>query len=63
MEDNKVNISESEIVKALQIIKQECLIHPKCSDCPFYVNDVCRIKYSDPEQWEIELQFIWRAFK
>lgn len=59
--ENKVNISE--IISALRIIKEECSMHPKCEDCPFYSHDRCNIKYTDPEKWELESKYIWRAFK
>lgn len=61
MDDNIVNISE--IIKALQIIKTECSEHHNCSDCCFYSDDRCNIKYCDPEKWELESKYIWRAFK
>lgn len=61
MEDNTVNISE--IIKALKVIKDECSKHSNCSNCAFYSNDRCNIKYCDPEYWELESKYIWRAFK
>lgn len=61
MENNTVNISD--IIKALHVIKNECSNHSKCSDCCFYSNDRCNIKYVDPEYWEFESKYIWRAFK
>ena len=59
--DNETNISE--IIKALQIIKVECSAHPACSDCSFYSSCRCNIKYTDPEYWELESKYVWRAFK
>ena len=59
--ENELNISE--IIKALQVIKAECSKHPTCSDCSFYSSDRCNIKYTDPEYWELEPEYIWRAFK
>lgn len=61
MEDNRINISD--IIQALKVIKEECTQHCGCQDCPFFRNDVCKIKYSDPEKWEIESHYIWRALK
>ena len=58
--DNVVNISE--IINALKIIKTECSEHPICANCPFYLNDRCNIKV-DPEYWELESKYVWRAFK
>ena len=59
--DNEVNISE--LIKALQVIKAECAKHSNCSNCSFYSSDRCNIKYTDPEYWELESKYIWRAFK
>lgn len=59
--DDAVNISE--IIDALRIIRNECSKHSNCSDCAFYSNDRCNIKYTDPEFWELESTYIWRAFK
>ena len=59
--DNEVNISE--LIKALQVIKEECTKHSNCSDCSFYSDDRCNIKYTNPEYWELESKYIWRAFK
>ena len=59
--DNEVNISE--LIKALQVIKEECSKHSNCSNCSFYSSDHCNIKYTDPEYWELESKYIWRAFK
>ena len=59
--ENEVNISE--IIKALQIIKAECSKHSNCANCPFYTDDMCKIKYCDPEKWELQSNYVWRAFK
>lgn len=59
--DNEVNISG--IIEALRIIKTECAQHSNCTDCAFYSHDRCNIKYVDPEYWELESKYIWRAFK
>ena len=61
MEDNTVNISE--IIDALKVIRSECAKHTNCTDCCFYSSDKCNIKYTDPEFWELESKYIWRAFK
>ena len=60
---NENIVVTSKIIDALQVIKNECKAHSRCSYCPFYTDDTCRIKYVDPEKWQLESNYIWRAFK
>lgn len=55
------DITSEDILAALAIIKTVCY-NNICSQCPFG-GDLCNIKISDPEDWEIEFNPIWRAFK
>lgn len=55
------DIKQSDILEALNIIKTVCY-NNMCSFCPFG-GDLCHIKISDPEDWDIEEVTIWRAFK
>lgn len=59
--DNNLNISE--IINALKIIKDVCMNHPHCIDCPFYYPDICNIIHTDPEKWELSSSYVWRAFR
>ena len=57
-----VNISE--IISALQLIKEECEKHTTgCEDCPFRTKQHCGITYSIPEKWKIGINYIWRSFR
>lgn len=59
--DNNLNISE--IINALKIIKDVCMNHEHCIDCPFYYPDICNIKHTDPVNWELSSSYVWRAFR
>ena len=61
MGDNIINFSE--ILAALQVIKLECSHHTRCDDCPLFLDNLCGLKYLDPEKWKLTSQPIWRAFK
>ena len=54
-------ITKPNIIDALETIKTVCF-NNTCSFCPFG-GDHCYIKYPDPEQWDIDENTIWRAFK
>lgn len=52
----------SEIISALNVIKEECEKHSQCLYCPFFIEDRCGIK-KDPEKWNIVSKYIWRALQ
>ena len=59
--ENDVNISE--IINALIIIRDVCINHEHCIDCPFYYPDMCNIKHTDPDKWNLTTKYVWKAFK
>lgn len=61
MDDYKVNISE--ILDALMVIKNVCQHYDRCINCPFFSIDMCNIKNTDPENWNLDSNYTWRAFK
>lgn len=54
-------LTKPNVIEALEIIKSVCF-NNTCTFCPFG-GDYCHIKRGDPEQWEIDINTIWRAFK
>jgi hypothetical protein len=55
--------TQEEILKALQIIKDEC--NGSCKGCPFHDNlDECRIVETRPKFWDIKErpETSWKAF-
>ena len=55
------DITTRDILDALEVIQTVCY-NNTCVSCPFG-GESCHIKYPDPEQWEIDVNTIWRAFK
>lgn len=53
----------SEIISALQLIKEECEKHPDCTSCPFDISGYCGIKHIEPEKWDIASTYTWRALQ
>lgn len=59
----KENITKENIMHALAVLKDMCSLYTTCSNCPVFVGDCCRIKYSDPANYNLKLnEGIWRAF-
>lgn len=57
------DINISEVINALKIIREICKATSTCEDCPFMKRGSCYIKHVDPENWELNSTYIWRAFK
>lgn len=65
--------TQEEIIKALQVIKDECRTYFKhitgkgkdCTDCPFSRNNGgCRIVETLPTTWDIKpIECTWKAFR
>ena len=52
--EHKVKHSETEIITALNIIRDECDDVPNCEDCPFGNGDGdCLVTYCPPSEWNI----------
>lgn len=53
----------SEIISALQLIKEECEKHANCATCPFDIAGTCGITHMRPEKWNIASTYTWRAIQ
>lgn len=52
-----------ELVKALQIIQNECNEYLNgCSNCPFFINNKCQVIEIEPCDWNIN-SIEWKAFE
>ena len=52
-----------EIVFALGVLRDMCIAHDTCADCPAY-SGICKIKYTDPEDYNLNTDTdVWRAFE
>ena len=53
----------NEIVNALQVIHDECeAYNANCLDCPFYMDDECKLTdYEEPMHWRLN-KIGWKAF-
>ena len=54
---------KEDVLNALACLKAMCASYDTCSNCPAY-NGVCKIKYTDPEDYELNTtDEVWRAFR
>ena len=62
--------TKTDILKALQTLKDECYKHARCIDCPLRMPDVndtpaCYLYYGKkpPATWDLNFADNWRAFR
>ena len=53
--------TQEEIIKALQIIADECFACQNCEDCPFIKDDKCVLEEERPVQWRLNDPMKWKA--
>ena len=59
----KKGYTESEILEALNMIKDICDEQEDCETCPFADRvEVCHIQTKAPQDWDLRKERVWRAF-
>lgn len=57
---------KEELIKALDLIKEVCLMIENCSDCPLRDDekDCCYLEINSPNHWKVKVnaEDDWRAF-
>ena len=49
-----------ELLKALQVIKEECVKHELCKNCPMLnSSDECGVNADDPSEWSLEKREVY----
>lgn len=52
--ENEKMLGEEKIIEAVKTIKEVCIEHKHCEDCPYYTSfHGCNITRPNPKDWEI----------